>query len=85
MNNIKDDEPFSGKKLGGNVVNGIVQSFIPGVSSTTAKSILRNVGGFIFDPTKSPSEKWQVSSPLLIGTALLRAVCRYASNSPLNI
>lgn len=61
VNNIHGDEPFSWKKLEGNVVNGIVQSFIPGVSSTTTKSILSNLGSFILDPTKSPSEKWQVS------------------------
>ena len=65
-NNIFGDKPFDGQKFGGSLMNGLVQSFVPGSWNTAVGSLLGNVGDWLLDPSKSLSEKWQVSCILVI-------------------
>ena len=59
-NNIFSDTPFDGEKLGASILNGVLQTFVPGGFSDAVKSALGNVGGFLLDPSKSAAEKWEV-------------------------
>lgn len=63
-NNIFGDKPFDGEKFGASLMNGLLQSFVPGSWNTAVSSTLGQIGDFMLDPSKSLSEKWEVKYTL---------------------
>lgn len=58
-NNIFGDQSFDGEKFRFSILNGLLQSFLPG-SSNVVSSALSHVGNYILDPSTSVPEKWKV-------------------------
>ena len=65
-NNIFGDKPFDGQKFGASMMNGLLQSFVPGSWNSAVSSALGNLGDWMLDPSKSLSEKWQVGLFLVL-------------------
>ena len=59
-NNIIGDKPLDAQRFGANMLNGLLQSFVPGSWNSAVSSAFSNLEDWMLDPSKSLSEKWQV-------------------------